>query len=123
MDFIRRLGIFSVGLSIGIVILFFFFRAKNVEFCYFPNCRVLKDIRSKSVRLSPEAQAHFSLEEIKPIFWHGTVDFSQSQTRTSPCKTYCITGETQSQKKVKITVENCPKRATVLKIEPLSPTE
>ena len=52
MSFLRRLGIYLIGLSMGIVILSFFFKGKEVSFCYFPNCRTLKDIRSKSVIVS-----------------------------------------------------------------------
>ena len=51
MAFLRRLGWYLVGLSIGIVFLVFFLKKKSgeegIDFCYFPNCRVLKDMRSK----------------------------------------------------------------------------
>ena len=58
MNLLRKLGLFLIGLSIGAVITFFFFQKKGVEFCYLPNCRVLKDLRNKPIELSPEIQGY-----------------------------------------------------------------
>ncbi len=57
MAFLKRLGYYMVGLAIGIVILTFLLKKKTTEtgtsFCYFPNCRVLKELRSKPLSILP----------------------------------------------------------------------
>ncbi|GIZ16121.1 hypothetical protein [Capnocytophaga catalasegens] len=118
MDIVRRLGIFFIGLSIGIVILAFFFKGKGVEICYLPNCRVLKDIRNKTIFIDQSVEKQkFTLDVLKPIFWEGNVVFSQSDTRSTPCKTYLIEGLTTNNEMVKIKVENCPTKATIISVE------
>ena len=61
MEFLKRLGFYMIGLAIGIVFLAFFLKKKSeetgTEFCYFPNCRTLKDIRSKPLSYSDEIEA------------------------------------------------------------------
>ena len=56
MAFLKRLGFFLFGLSIGLVFLTIFLKKKSqetgTEFCYFPNCRTLKDIRAKQISYS-----------------------------------------------------------------------
>ena len=118
MDIVRRLGIFFIGLSIGIVILAFFFKGKGVEICYLPNCRVLKDIRNKTIYIDQSIEKQeFTLNDLKPIFWQGNVVFSQSDTHSTPCKTYLIEGFTIHNEKVRIKVENCSTKATIISIE------
>lgn len=115
MDLLRRIGIFSIGLSAGLIILAFFFKGKGVELCYFPNCRVLKDIRSKAVFVDKQVQEQgFSIEEIKPLLWNGNVDFSQSDTKTFDCKTYTIVGKSLNNKDLQIVVKNCQSQATII---------
>lgn len=111
MSILKRLGYFSIGLSIGIVIVAFFFKKKGTEeFCYFPNCRVLKDIRSKSIEISPEIEA--SEEEFAKIFSEGDVLFSKSDVNAFPCKIYVIEGDFRGQK-AEVLVENCKEKVII----------
>lgn len=115
MDLFRRIGIFSIGLSIGLVILAFFFKGKGVEICYLPNCRVLKDIRNKPVLVEKELEKQgFTIENLKPIFWNGDVDFSKSDTKSIPCKKYIITGISTSKENIQIEVQNCETQAVIV---------
>lgn len=117
MNFLRRLGIFSVGLSIGLIILAFFFKGKGVEICYFPNCRVLKDIRNKPVSVSEQqVQEKYTIEVLKPIFWNGSVHFGNSDTKRKPCRMYEIEGTTSQNEQVILLVENCPKEAVIVSV-------
>lgn len=119
--FFKRLGYFMIGLSIGIVFLTFFLKKKSdetgVTFCYLPNCRVLKDIRSKPISFGDEISGMLQNKkldsvDLKYFFTEGNIDFSQSDTKSSPCKTYIIEGEL-GQKEVTLEVKNCPNKATV----------
>ncbi|WP_289042233.1 DUF4258 domain-containing protein [uncultured Zobellia sp.] len=119
MDFLKRLGFYLIGLSIGIVFLTFFLKKKSketgTEFCYFPNCRTLKDIRSKPMSYSDDVSRLFSDKQIDTvdianILRNGDVDFSNSQTKTTPCKTYIIEGTIQDKEAV-LKIRNCKEKA------------
>lgn len=125
MDFLKRLGYFLVGMSIGIVFLTFFLKKKSEEtgvyFCYLPNCRTLKDIRSKSMYYSEEAQK--KLQELQLdstavtyILTEGDVDFGNSDTKSVPCKTYVIESDYKEQDYI-FTVKNCREKATIENVQ------
>ncbi|HAF76220.1 MAG TPA: hypothetical protein DCG42_02775 [Maribacter sp.] len=125
MDFLKRLGYFLVGMSIGIVFLTFFLKKKSEEtgvyFCYLPNCRTLKDIRSKSMYYSEEAQQ--KLQELQLdstavtyILTEGDVDFGNSDTKSVPCKTYVIESDYKEQDYT-FTVKNCREKATIENVQ------
>lgn len=114
MAFLRRLGWYLVGLSIGIVFLVFFFKKKTDEtgadFCYFPNCRVLKDLRSKPLEFSENMETTSQDTLLVDSFLtDGDIDFGKSDTKSEPCKIYYISKEVKGvQKELKI--KNCPKK-------------
>lgn len=123
--FIKRLGYFLVGLSIGIVFLAFFLKKKSdqtgVSFCYFPNCRVLKDLRSKPLYYSDEISESLKNKEIDTLginsfFTDGEVNFGDSDTKSTPCKTYLIEHEI-ANKEVILKVKNCPERVTIMEFK------
>jgi len=118
MDFLKRLGFYLVGLSIGIVFLTVFLKKKSeqtgTEFCYFPNCRTLKDIRSKPVTYSDNISAMLAENkldtlDIKRILTDGEVDFGRSDTKSVACKTYFVVG-TLKEKEATLKVKNCQER-------------
>ena len=117
--FLRRLGWYLVGLSIGIVFLVFFVQKKagekGVEFCYFPNCRVLKDLRAKPITYTEGLENRFARDS---VLWHsffteGDVDFGQSDTKAKPCPTYTVRND---QGRV-ITLDNCESTVLVKSLE------
>lgn len=119
MAFLKRLGFFLFGLAIGLVFLAIFLKKKSdetgVEFCYFPNCRTLKDIRSKPLSYSDEVREMFENGEldtldIKNLLTEGTVDFDKSDTKSKDCKTYFIEGEFKEEKRI-MKVKNCTDKA------------
>ena len=125
MSLLKRIGYYLVGLSIGLVFLSIFFKKKSeqtgVSFCYLPNCRTLKDLRAKPLLLSEETNR--SLQEmaadtldINQLLTDGFVDFSLSDTRSVPCKTYLINGEINRQKVV-VKAKNCPEEVEILSVE------
>jgi hypothetical protein len=52
MKFSQRLAYYLFGLLIGCIFLLYFFGEKKTEFCYLPNCRVLKELRTKPMAYS-----------------------------------------------------------------------
>lgn len=121
MAFLKRLGFYLIGLSIGIVFLTIFLKKKSeatgVFFCYLPNCRTLKDIRSKPLSYSAEINQLILNKEldstvINSFLFDGDVDFGASDTKSKPCKTYRIEGEI-NQREAVLTVKNCASKALV----------
>jgi len=114
-----------VGFSIGLIFLGIFLKKKSdetgVSFCYLPNCRTLKDIRSKPLSYSDEINQLIANKEldstiINSFLFDGDVDFRKSETKSKPCKTYSIEGEV-NQKEAVLTVRNCASKAVVEQIE------
>ena len=48
MSFLKRLGYYLGGFSVGLIFLFFFFNGKRTQCTYAPEARVKKDIKSKN---------------------------------------------------------------------------
>ncbi|MEO9893317.1 DUF4258 domain-containing protein [Aurantibacter sp.] len=125
MAFIKRLGFYLFGLSIGLVFLSIFLRKKadetGVSFCYFPNCRALKDMRSKSVNYSDElaqmiAYNQLDTIQVKQFFKEGEINFSKSDTHAKPCKIYLIEKDVDGVLKT-LTVKNCNTKIVIESIE------
>lgn len=118
MAFLKRLGFYLVGLSIGIVFLTVFLKKKTeetgTEFCYFPNCRTLKDLRSKPISYSDEIKGLMEEKKLDTLdiayfLRKGEVDFGKSDTKSKPCKTYFIEGLVKD-KEALMKVINCTEK-------------
>ncbi len=121
MAFLKRLGFYLFGLSIGIVFLTLFLKKKSdetgVSFCYFPNCRTLKDIRSKPLEYSDQVNDLLSNQvidstDIRYILTEGDVDFGKSDTKSKGCKTYYIESIVDNRE-IEVQVKNCAEKAIV----------
>lgn len=121
MAFLKRLGYYLIGFSIGLLFLFFFLKKKNDEsgtsFCYFPNCRVLKDIRSKKLIENDLSQTLFHdqvLDSLKlqNFLKEGEIIFNKSNTKVPKCKEYYIKGEIDS-KMAFLRIQNCDSTALI----------
>lgn len=107
------MGWYLVGLSIGLVFLVFFLKKKSgeegIDFCYLPNCRVLKNMRSKTLTFGealPEAYRDTTL--ILKFLTDGDVDFGKSNTKSKPCKLYFVEKGT-----VYLKIKNCSNKIVV----------
>lgn len=117
MNIFQRLGYFSVGLFMGIIILIFFLSGKKTSCSYFPNARTLKSIRTKERHFDKNAMKFFTennidTSSISSILENGEVHFSQSITDKDSCNIYLISGETH-KKPIQFKVENCDSIATI----------
>jgi hypothetical protein len=126
MKFKFRLAYYLFGLLLGLFFVIYFLGAKaesrGVEFCYLPNCRVLKDLRSKSFEYAPEAEATLkegwvTLEDIKTSMRYGDVDFSKSKKRSAKGLIYVIEGKTSNNEDIILTVANSTSRAILESIK------
>lgn len=124
MAFVKRLGFFLVGLSIGIVFLTLFLKKKSdetgISFCYFPNCRTLKDLKSKPLYYSDEIKKMLKEQqldtiEISDFLTYGEVDFGNSNTKSKPCKTYLVEHSIKGKKAV-LKLRNCIEKVFAEKI-------
>ncbi len=123
MAFLKRLGWYLVGLSIGIVFLVFFLKKKSdetgTEFCYFPNCRVLKDMRSKPLIFSENiGKTSKDSMLIHTFLQDGDIDFGKSDTKSKPCKTYFILNTIEGEDWV-LKVKNCQDKVLIENIQTL----
>lgn len=110
MGLLKRIGFYLGGFALGLIIVAFIFRGKDTEFCYSPNCRVLKNIRSKKIQYPNTIRKDSLL--VNTILTEGNVVFSESDTKSTPCKTYIIE-EDNKKEPLKITVKNCDSTAVV----------
>ncbi|MCK0159512.1 DUF4258 domain-containing protein [Allomuricauda sp. F6463D] len=117
MAFLKRLGWYLVGLSIGLIFLVFILKKKSgeegLDFCYFPNCRVLKDMRSKPLNFSESLPEQYrDTLMIQSFFKDGDVDFGRSDTKAEPCKIYFISHEYNGEE-LELKAKNCLDRVEV----------
>ena len=126
MKFQFRLAYYLFGLLLGGIFVMWFLKSKatsrGVEFCYFPNCRVLKDLRSKSLEIDSLAQQSFkekwvTLDDIKQSLTYGDVDFEKSNEPYRKGKIYIIEGKTSKNEDITITMVNYPTKVLLEKIE------
>jgi hypothetical protein len=110
-----RLAFYLFGLLIGFYFVGEFLSAKaesrGVTFCYFPNCRVIKDIRSKPFKTSPAVDSIFAkkittMKEIDVAISNGDVDFDKSNIPYKKGKKYIIESQLTGNKKVTLTIIN-----------------
>lgn len=120
MNFIQRLGFYLGGAAIGSIIVFFIWQKKNTEICYFPNCRILKDLRLKKRAYDAPVQKLINNKELDTAaitytFYNGDVDISKSNTKLKSCKLYHIDSE-YNDKSYEFLIENCDSTATIKKV-------
>lgn len=126
-----RFVYFGGGFSLGILILFFFLSGKKTSCDYFPNARVLKQIRLKERIISEEAilflnSKNIDTSAVTKVLENGNVLFSESDKEKEPCPEYSIEGEVLSNtssfkgKLLKLKVAYCDKNATILSAQLVS---
>lgn len=126
MSLLKRFAFYFGGFGIGLVLLYFFVGGSGAscEFDYGPSSRTLKNIRLKERVFSENSMNalknhQLDTANISYILLKGDVIFKESKTDLDSCKVYIIEGNaapkemSNSDKKIKITVENCSKIATI----------
>ena len=124
MKFIHRVGYYLGGFSIGLIILAFFLSGKKTSCAYSPNARTIKSISQKQKLYSEEALSamrSFEMDTIvvSDMIKYGSVNFSESDTKTEACKTYIIKNS-YKDKDFKLKIKNCDSLATIESIVPFT---
>ncbi|MGK4568346.1 DUF4258 domain-containing protein [Flavobacterium sp. 3HN19-14] len=122
MKFYQRLAYYLSGFAIGLVFLFWILNGKDTRCSYFPNARVLKDIRSKSFVYSDVAQRKIDEKvadtaDIRKTLTYGDVDFDRSNIKTGTGKLYTIEGFNSKNEKITLEVINYEEKAVLRDIK------
>ncbi|OUS02941.1 hypothetical protein A9Q86_02520 [Flavobacteriales bacterium 33_180_T64] len=117
MKLIHRIGYYLGGFSIGLVLLAFFLGGKKTSCDYGPNARTIKNISIKKHLYSDStenAMKTYGLDSltISNLIKTGSVNFSESDTKSEGCKIYLIENELDD-KEVELRVKNCDSIATI----------
>lgn len=120
MQWLKRVGYYLVGLTLGLLVVLFIWKGKDVSFDYGMDARTLKTIRIKKRLFSDEAKlvlANSAIDTaaISNILNNGDVDFGKSKPRIKPCAEYFISGN-DDFKHVDLYVIRCDSTATIHKI-------
>lgn len=112
MPFYKKLLFFSIGIALGLLMVAFLFGNRDIQCAYFPNDRVLYDMRKKQVLFTDAAQkqaAAFKLDSVAfdQILHNSKVLFDQSDSRQKPCGTYLLQWQNPAKEQLHIKLENC----------------
>nr|WP_294778299.1 DUF4258 domain-containing protein [uncultured Flavobacterium sp.] len=121
MKFYQRLAYYLVGFVIGSFVVVLVLSGKDTRCNYFPNARVLNDLRNKPFHYDSTATKQMSegladKTDIKNILTHGDVDFDKSNLPAEGGKKYVIYGQNQKQKKITLEVINYSNKAVLKNI-------
>ncbi|MDN3673373.1 DUF4258 domain-containing protein [Flavobacterium branchiarum] len=122
MKFTHRFAYYLVGLVIGCFFVGLVFSGKDTRCNYFPNSRVLNDLRNKPFHYSDEAskvlaEKWIDTSDIKNTLQFGDVDFDKSNVEYKKGKLYIIEGKTTKNQEVVLKVINYPGKAVLESIE------
>lgn len=118
MKFYQRLAYYLVGLVMGAFVVALVLSGKDTRCNYFPNARVLNDLRNKPFNYSIEASRKLSEDwidtiDIKNTLNYGDVDFDKSNVVYQKGKLYIIEGKTTKNDTITLRVINYPNKAVL----------
>jgi hypothetical protein len=118
MKFFQRFAYYFVGLIMGLFFISMVFSGKDTRCNYFPNARVLNDLRNKPFNYSPKAtqilaQPWIDTSDIKNTLQFGDVDFDQSNVAVGKGKKYVIEGKTLNNQEIILTITNYSDKAVL----------
>jgi hypothetical protein len=118
MTFKYRFAYYLVGLVMGCFFVAMVLNGKDTRCNYFPNARVLNDLRNKSFYYSDKASEALAQKivdsaDIKKILTHGDIDFDRSNVPFQNGKLYVIEGRNYQDRPVTIEVVNYAEKAVL----------
>jgi hypothetical protein len=122
MKFYQRLAYYLSGFAIGIVFLMMILNGKDTGCSYFPNARVLKNLRSKPFYYSETAKQKLNekwvdTSDIRRTLTYGDVDFSKSNIKVKGGKLFVIEGKTTKNLPIVLEVINNEDKAYLVDIK------
>ncbi|MGB0177691.1 MAG: hypothetical protein ACPF9D_11030 [Owenweeksia sp.] len=118
----RKILYYLIGVSLGIFIVSFLFGNRELQCSYFPNDRVLYDLRKKDRVVPEEVLAQLKVNDmdtsdIRLLFLNGDVDFKKSKTGDEDsCHIYWIDSDKEHKRPFSAEVQNCDSTATILEV-------
>jgi hypothetical protein len=118
MKFVHRFAYYLVGLVLGLFFVAAIFSGKDTRCNYFPNARVLNDLRNKPFHYSDKAsqilaEKWIDTTDIKNTLKFGDVDFDKSNVELKKGKLYVIEGKTIKNQEVTLKVINYSDKAVL----------
>lgn len=118
MKFFQRFAYYFVGLIMGLFFVSMVFSGKDTRCNYFPNARVLNDLRNKPFNYSPKAtqilaQPWIDTTDIRNTLQFGDVDFDKSNIAVGKGKKYVIEGKTVKNQEIILTITNYSDKAVL----------
>ena len=114
-----RLKYYLFGVGLGVIAVYFMFGNRDFQCSYFPNSRVLKDLRSKELVFTDQAaceKACLALDsnDVQQFLVAGIVSFDNSQPRKEPCGEYELLTKLPDEREIRARFMNCDSTTTVL---------
>jgi hypothetical protein len=118
MKFAHRFAYYLLGLIMGSFVVAGIFAGKDTRCNYFPNARVLNDLRNKPFHYSEKAskvlaQTWIDTIDIKNCLQYGDVDFDNSNIKVGSGKIYVIDGQTVKKQQITLKIINYPEKAVL----------
>ena len=118
MKFAHRFAYYLIGLIMGLFFVAAVFSGKDTRCNYFPNARVLNDLRNKPFYYSDKAsqilaEKWIDTSDIKNTLKFGDVNFDQSNIAVGSGKLYVIEGKTLKNKEIILNVINYSEKAVL----------
>ena len=122
MKFSHRFAYYLIGLIMGSFVVAAVFSGKDTRCNYFPNARVLNDLRNKPFHYSDKAslilaEKWIDTSDIKNCLKYGDVDFDKSNIKVGTGKLYTIDGKTTKNQAITLEVINYPEKAVLKDIK------
>ncbi len=125
MKFLKKALFYLLGVGLGtMVVVFMFGDRDDIQCTYFPNDRVLYDIRGKQMVIPADIQRQLdesSLDsaDIQDMLTGGKVDFEKTDRGMDSCKTYWIDLNREDGLSFAMEWQNCDSVATALEFKKL----
>jgi hypothetical protein len=121
MKFAQRFAYYLIGLIMGLFFIAAVFSGKDTRCNYFPNARVLNDVRNKPFHYSENASQILSEKwidttDIKNTLKYGDVDFDKSNIDIDKGKLYIIEGKTTKNQEIILEIINYSNKAVLRNI-------
>ena len=122
MPFFRKLLYYLIGVGLGVLIVIFLFGDRDFGCSYFPNDRVLSDLRKKELSIPEEVEAKMATSgldttDIRVMLQEGKVNFDLVERGLDSCKSYWISLEKETAKPFSALSQNCDSVVTVLDVK------
>ncbi|HMK06790.1 MAG TPA: DUF4258 domain-containing protein [Flavobacterium sp.] len=118
MRFRFRFAYYMFGFAMGLFFVAMIWSGKDARCNYFPNARVLNDLRNKPFQFSDKAllilsQKWVDTADIRKTLTYGDVDFDKSNKQIGKGKLYIIEGKTSKNQSLILQVTNYSDKAVL----------